>query len=293
MLTAKRPFGGETVTDALAAVVKEDPDWTALPRRRRPRCGACSRSASSRIRSSACATSATRASRSSGSPRVRPTDARRRRSSPAPRRTLAESSHRGAGWRRWPAAGLAALAWWLFAGPRRRLQPLARFVASAAGRGAAAARERHRRGRSRPTARDRLRRAAGVADPAPALFRRRLECARRRAASRTPKAAYAPFFSPDGKWIGFFTDKSVMKLAVDGGGVSKICDRGPFSRADWAPERHDRPRHQPGAGPRAARQGVRIDGEHPTAADETQRKGNAPSTSARPARRAARLFTGG
>ncbi|HET7697119.1 MAG TPA: serine/threonine-protein kinase, partial [Vicinamibacterales bacterium] len=27
MLTAKRPFGGETVTDALAAIVKEEPDW--------------------------------------------------------------------------------------------------------------------------------------------------------------------------------------------------------------------------------------------------------------------------
>src|SRR5687767_6470593 len=31
MLTARRPFGGETVTDALAAIVKEEPDWTKLP----------------------------------------------------------------------------------------------------------------------------------------------------------------------------------------------------------------------------------------------------------------------
>jgi serine/threonine-protein kinase len=31
MLTARRPFVGETVSDTLAAVLKTDPDWTALP----------------------------------------------------------------------------------------------------------------------------------------------------------------------------------------------------------------------------------------------------------------------
>ena len=31
MLTGARPFTGETVTDVLAAVVKEEPDWSALP----------------------------------------------------------------------------------------------------------------------------------------------------------------------------------------------------------------------------------------------------------------------
>ena len=31
MLTGRSPFAGETVTDVIAAVVKNDPDWTALP----------------------------------------------------------------------------------------------------------------------------------------------------------------------------------------------------------------------------------------------------------------------
>ena len=31
MLTGRRPFAGETVSDTLASVLKEDPDWTALP----------------------------------------------------------------------------------------------------------------------------------------------------------------------------------------------------------------------------------------------------------------------
>ena len=31
MLTGRSPFPGETVTDVIAAVVKNDPDWGALP----------------------------------------------------------------------------------------------------------------------------------------------------------------------------------------------------------------------------------------------------------------------
>jgi serine/threonine protein kinase len=31
MLTGRRPFGGETVSDALAGILKEEPDWSILP----------------------------------------------------------------------------------------------------------------------------------------------------------------------------------------------------------------------------------------------------------------------
>jgi serine/threonine protein kinase len=31
MLTGRRPFGGETLTDTIAAVLTKEPDWTALP----------------------------------------------------------------------------------------------------------------------------------------------------------------------------------------------------------------------------------------------------------------------
>ena len=31
MLTGKRPFGGDDVTDTIAAVVRADPDWSKLP----------------------------------------------------------------------------------------------------------------------------------------------------------------------------------------------------------------------------------------------------------------------
>jgi serine/threonine-protein kinase len=34
----------------------------------------------------------------------------------------------------------------------------------------------------------------------------------------------APFFSPDGRWIGFFADGSLKKISVDGGAVVKLAD---------------------------------------------------------------------
>jgi hypothetical protein len=32
MLTGRRPFGGDDVSDTLASVLKDTPDWDALPR---------------------------------------------------------------------------------------------------------------------------------------------------------------------------------------------------------------------------------------------------------------------
>ena len=64
MLTGRRAFEGETVSDTLAAVLMREPDWSALPAPAAvARSGGCSRAASSATRSSACATSATRGSR--------------------------------------------------------------------------------------------------------------------------------------------------------------------------------------------------------------------------------------
>ena len=36
MLTGKRPFAGETVSDTLAAVLKTEPEWGAVPAGMRP-----------------------------------------------------------------------------------------------------------------------------------------------------------------------------------------------------------------------------------------------------------------
>jgi eukaryotic-like serine/threonine-protein kinase len=50
---------------------------------------------------------------------------------------------------------------------------------------------------------------------------------------RGTEGGFAPFFSPDGRWIGFFADQKLKKIAVAGGPPTTICDQGRFSRAVW------------------------------------------------------------
>jgi Tol biopolymer transport system component len=44
-----------------------------------------------------------------------------------------------------------------------------------------------------------------------------------------------PFFSPDGRWVGFAADGKLKKIAIDGGPPAVICDTGPFTvGASWS-----------------------------------------------------------
>ncbi len=47
--------------------------------------------------------------------------------------------------------------------------------------------------------------------------------------------AISPFFSPDGRWIAFFTISALKKIPVEGGAASVICQTPPVTRgATWA-----------------------------------------------------------
>jgi serine/threonine-protein kinase len=46
----------------------------------------------------------------------------------------------------------------------------------------------------------------------------------------------APFFSPDGQWIGFVSGGSLMKVAAEGGRPFRIADRRGSSGAAWLPD---------------------------------------------------------
>lgn len=50
--------------------------------------------------------------------------------------------------------------------------------------------------------------------------------------------ARAPFFSPDGRWLGFLADEMVQKVALTGGAPQKICHVGELVSFDasWAPD---------------------------------------------------------
>jgi len=65
------------------------------------------------------------------------------------------------------------------------------------------------------------------------LFTRRLDQAK---VSELPgtEGGYAPFFSPDGQWIGFkATAAKLSKISVEGGAVVPLADPGTFASADW------------------------------------------------------------
>jgi serine/threonine-protein kinase len=47
---------------------------------------------------------------------------------------------------------------------------------------------------------------------------------------------YQPFFSPDGKWIGFFTPQELRKVPVSGGTPIKLCDADRARGASWGPD---------------------------------------------------------
>jgi class 3 adenylate cyclase/Tol biopolymer transport system component len=50
--------------------------------------------------------------------------------------------------------------------------------------------------------------------------------------------ARAPFFSPEGNWVGFLADNTIQKVALAGGSPQKICkvDRVVSFDASWAPD---------------------------------------------------------
>jgi serine/threonine-protein kinase len=47
------------------------------------------------------------------------------------------------------------------------------------------------------------------------------------------EGAFLPFFSPDGQWIGFFTDTQLKKIFVGGGGPVVLCDARNVFGACW------------------------------------------------------------
>jgi serine/threonine-protein kinase len=216
MLSGKLTFHGETTTDVLAAVLKEEPDWSRIPAKVQPLLRRClAKNPKYRLRDIGDAMPLVE-----GGPEVAP---------------AAQS-------RSWPliaalAVGLsvAAVGWWRAA--RSVLPPSYPLVQLSAslpfGTGIS------ENGQQVALSPDGRRIAVSMRDASGKyqLATRTLDQAQFVPLSGT-EGALTPFFSPDGQWIGFSADGKLKKIAVQGAAPVTLCDApGPapgFYGASWS-----------------------------------------------------------
>jgi len=227
MLTGRRAFNGETMTDVLVAVVTGEPDWSLLPtftpaavRRLLRRC--LQRDPRKRLRNLG--------------------DAVLELGESGDTEAAAGAAVRGDGGapkslRRWAVVGpllgivLGAGLWWVLdAGPppdRRRTRQLETLSGPVAVYDAVA-----------PSLAcspdgDRLVYAAGSPRRLFGKLRGQLEAV---PISGTD-GALSPFFSPDGGWLGFWAAGALQKVPVGGGAPVRVCETDRyFFGAAWAPD---------------------------------------------------------
>jgi len=227
MLTGKGLFRGETVTDVLASVVREPIAWDALPpdtpanvRALLRRC--LERDPKNRIRDI-------------GEARIALAEASAPRAeAPPPMRAADHRGTRGT----WPVvlAAAAAAAVVTFGLTRWLVSPGAPTAARSA-RVSIALPEGHELGSSQlnPIAISRdgaLIAYVGLKDGRNRIFVRALDALEATALEGT-EGGDGPFFSPDGRWIGFFAGSKLRKIAVGGAALQELAEA-PFHRGgDW------------------------------------------------------------
>jgi serine/threonine-protein kinase len=209
MLTGRRLFDGETVTDTLAAVLNREPEWDSVPANIRKLLRSClEKDPKRRLRDIGDAFRLTEDVRSV----------------PARRNLL------------WPAvaalfAMAVAVALWAPWRPTNPPAPpavvldldLGSDVSLSTGVGPSAILS--------PDGT----RLVFVSEPPGGtrrLFTRRLDQPKSAPLSGT-EGAYAPFFSPDGEWVGFFAGGKLKKTRTDGGEPVSLCNAPAGRGASW------------------------------------------------------------
>jgi Tol biopolymer transport system component/predicted Ser/Thr protein kinase len=206
MLTGRPAFTGETITDVLAAVVKSEPDWNAVPQKVRRLLASCLQK-----------------------------DPKQRLQAIGDYRLLLEEPQAIAPSRSrlgWVVVALAvvsiALGTLLWRATRPVDRPLMRLEVDL-GPDAVA-------GRFTTTAispdGSRLVFPIKSADGKQMLATRLLGEIKPALLSGTENGR-DPFFSPDGKWIGFFADGKMKKISVQGGAPIVLCDAAIARGATW------------------------------------------------------------
>jgi serine/threonine-protein kinase len=222
MLTGRPLFGGETVSDLLAAVLTREPDWPALPaatplgvRRLLRRC--LERDPKRRLRDI-------------GEARIALASPLGEEAVPAPARRAGVRAY-------WPWAALAAAAAAVFvllgrwrapsgsgdtASLRLSIPLAANQQVSTLDNGGVIA--------FSPDGKSVV--MSILEDGEPKLYRRRLDEATGRTIEGT-EGGTEPFFSPDGRWLGFISGGKLVRVPADGGRPLVLGDQRGAGGATW------------------------------------------------------------
>jgi serine/threonine protein kinase len=226
MLTGKQSFSGETLTDILAAVVRADPDWDALPREtpdatRRLLHRCLTREQKNRLRDIGEARIAIE------EPHIVP---------PEVPLTVASVRRNGfARWLPWALAGVFAVAALLAmlrtSSPPNSPAPIRFSVAMP---------EKHHLARADSAVIALSPDGSKLAFVAEGESGVQIHLRAMDKSDTTPipgtEGASGPFFSPDGQWIGFFADGKLKKTALAGGRPTTLADAPVQRGGAWAPD---------------------------------------------------------
>jgi len=230
MLSGRRAFFGSTVSDTLAAILQGEPRWDALPPSAHAVAGALRRCLEK---------DPARRLRDIGDARIWLEEAARQADVSPATAAAAAAPTRKLGWLVAAALGLAtgAAATWLLARtpPRTGPRPLARFelastrastfVSPLFGSGVAISPDGTRVAYT------------GALQGQPQLFLRRLDQTDAVAVAGT-EGAEQPFFSPDGRRLGFVTVDRIAHVPTEGGQRTIVCsvEPGAVRGASWWPD---------------------------------------------------------
>ena len=229
MLTGQRAFDGETVTDVLAAVVRAEPDWSALPASTPP---------SIRDLLRRCLTKDARQRlRDIGDARIAMEEAQSGAGAAIPASSIAVDSRtaRPAAWRRalpWAIASLGIVIAAVALVRDRNAgtpAPVMRFSLAPPEDGDFDARVGPAMALS-PDGRQMVYVLnAGGKDQ---LYLQSVDHDRPSLLPGT-EGAFVPFFSPDSQWVAFFAAGKLKKVAVSGGLPVTLCDATDARGGDW------------------------------------------------------------
>jgi Tol biopolymer transport system component len=216
LLTGKQAFQGEDVTDILAAVVRAEPDWQALPAATPMQVRDLLRRCLQKDK--------TLRLRDAGDARIEIHEAL----TAPPTAVAATAAPATRGWRErlaWAAAAALALttvALAIVLVLRAPKPPQPMRLSAEIGADASLYTNSGPSALLSPDG-TRLAFLASSADQKRRIYVRSLDQLQATALSGTENAG-DPFFSPDGQWIGFFADGKLKKISVQGGAAVALCD---------------------------------------------------------------------